>query len=626
MRAGQARLAIDCGSATTTAVLAWPDGSWSPLLFDGEPALPSAVLVAGDGSVVTGQRAWQAATAEPQRFIPRPRRPADEQVTVANMQVTPADLVAATLRRVMDEARAVAGGPVEDVRLVVPAGWGPRRRTWLRQAAHRAGLAQPRLVEAPVAVACDALASGVQLPVGSVVVVCDLGAGVEVSVLRRGPAGFEVLSTLADPDAGGDAIDAALTATLLPDGGLPAGDGWALTASLRTAKHALVGHAAVAVPVPSGPAVVLNHTAVEQAARPVLVRAAGVVREAVDAAEVDAATVAGLWCVGGTAQMPLVADVMAAETGLRPMLVPDPLLAAARGAADAGGLATDQSTPVVGEPLPTLWRAVAVAVPGFASLALVSHALLTAEWNSGLLRPWAFMNWGEVAMASVFAVIACLAAGTVLGSSLATRTDSGVPLSPAAQVATGILTSAWLGVAVVGMYAVVGSQYIGTELGAFLRWTLVPVVPILLVAMVLALIAFRQWRTPRGGWSEFLAFPVSSTLTATVGMILVQWSLPATYSPGMEVWLGLGSRLGGLLIGFGVITALVSGWWLRLVMGVPFAILTATLVGRYNTGTVAGLYVVAVTVWWLARLWTRILYTAPTQARRTLVPPGPPRS
>ena len=144
-------------------------------------------------------------------------------------------------------------------------------------------------------------------------------------------------------------------------------------------------------------------------------------------------------------------------------------------------------------------------------------------------------------MASVFAALACVAAGTVLGSTLAARTDSGVPLSPGAQVATGILTSAWLGVAVVGMYAVVGSQYIGTELGAFLRWTLVPVLPILLVAMVLALIAFRQWRTPRGGWSEFLAFPISSVVTATVGMMLVQWSLPATYSPGMIVWLDLGA-------------------------------------------------------------------------------------
>ncbi|MBQ1052741.1 hypothetical protein KBX50_30335 [Micromonospora sp. C51] len=113
-------------------------------------------------------------------------------------------------------------------------------------------------------------------------------------------------------------------------------------------------------------------------------------------------------------------------------------------------------------------------------------------------------------------------------------------------------------------------------------------------------------------------------MTATVGMMLVQWSVPATYAPGMEVWLGIGQRVGGLLIGIGVITALVSGLWLRLVMGVPFAILTATLVDRYNTGTVAGLYIVAATVWWLGRLWTRILYTAPTQPFRSLPLPGPP--
>ncbi|MCX4387289.1 hypothetical protein OG777_10130 [Micromonospora peucetia] len=77
----------------------------------------------------------------------------------------------------------------------MPAGWGPRRRTWLRHAAHRAGLPQPRLVEAPVAVAGYLFATGVQLPVGAFIVVCDVGAGAEVSVLRRSPAGFEVLAT-----------------------------------------------------------------------------------------------------------------------------------------------------------------------------------------------------------------------------------------------------------------------------------------------------------------------------------------------------------------------------------------------------------------------------------------------
>ena len=619
MRAGQARLAIDCGSATTTAVLAWPDGSWSPLLFDGEPGMPSAVFVADDGAVVTGQHAWQAAVADPRRFVPRPRRPADDRLSVADGEVVPADLVAATLRRVADEARMVAGGPVEDVRLVVPAGWGPRRRTWLRLAAHRAGLPQPRLVEAPVAVASHLLAGGVQLPVGSVVVVCDLGGGAEVSVVRRSPVGFEVLATLADAEAGGDAIDRALTAALpQPEA---ASDQWVLAASVRTAKHALTEHPAVTVPVPAWPAVVVNSLVLEQAARPVLARAAGLVRDAVAAAEVNPAAVAGLWCTGGAAQMPLVADVMATETGFTPLLAHDPLLAAARGAADAGGHSPGQAPEVLPEPVPPIRRAVAIAVPGFASLAMVSHMLLTPIWNSGHLRPWAILNWGELAMASVFAVLACLGAGTVLGSALAARTDTGLPLSPRAQVATGILAAAWLGVAVAGMYAVVSSQYIGAELTPFLRWALLPTVPLLVVSAVLALIAARQWRTPSGGWSEFLAFPVSSVVAATAGMLVIQWSVTAARMPDMIVWLDLAGRVGGLLMGIGVITALVSRLTLRLVLGAPFAILIATLVNHRTTGILAVIYTIAVTMWWLSRLWTRIIHPGPTARRPAMNPP-----
>nr|WTA68910.1 hypothetical protein OHB51_07055 [Micromonospora sp. NBC_00855] len=64
----------------------------------------------------------------------------------------------------------------------------------MRQAAHRAGLAHPRLVEVPVAVAEHLLATGLHLPVGAIIVVCRVGAGAEVTAPRRGPAEFEVLS------------------------------------------------------------------------------------------------------------------------------------------------------------------------------------------------------------------------------------------------------------------------------------------------------------------------------------------------------------------------------------------------------------------------------------------------
>src|SRR5688572_4682079 len=140
MRPGEVQLAVDCGSVTTVGVLAW-EGGWLPLLWEGWPWLSSAAFVASDGQVTTGQQAWRAAESSPDGFVPAPLHYAGEdRVVLAGVQVSAADLVAATLRRVVGEAAGVAGGPVEDVRLVVPAAWGPRRSTWLRQVARRAGL------------------------------------------------------------------------------------------------------------------------------------------------------------------------------------------------------------------------------------------------------------------------------------------------------------------------------------------------------------------------------------------------------------------------------------------------------------------------------------------------------
>jgi molecular chaperone DnaK (HSP70) len=161
MRPGEVRLSIDCGSVSAVAVLSWPDGRWIPLLFDGVPQLPAGVYVEADGAFVLGAAALQRASACPERFVPAPiRRIREGRVVVGDRDVEVVDLVAAVLRRVGEEAVTVAAQAPGDVRLVVPAGWGPRRRTALRQAAHRAGLGQPTLVEAPVAAAEHLLASG----------------------------------------------------------------------------------------------------------------------------------------------------------------------------------------------------------------------------------------------------------------------------------------------------------------------------------------------------------------------------------------------------------------------------------------------------------------------------------
>ncbi|GAA2697483.1 hypothetical protein [Actinoplanes palleronii] len=58
------------------------------------------------------------------------------------------------------------------------------------------------MVEAPVAATGQRLLDGEQLPVGAFVLVCDTGATTEASELRRGPRGFEVLSTVHAADVG----------------------------------------------------------------------------------------------------------------------------------------------------------------------------------------------------------------------------------------------------------------------------------------------------------------------------------------------------------------------------------------------------------------------------------------
>ncbi|MGW3615345.1 hypothetical protein ACWD6N_37275 [Micromonospora sp. NPDC005163] len=108
-------------------------------------------------------------------------------------------------------------------------------------------------------------------------------------------------------------------------------------------------------------------------------------------------------------------------------MVTQPALVAARGAADAGA-ANPSTASAVEVPVPPVRRAVAIAVPGFASLALIWQCLMTAEQHSTLnVHYWVTLNWGELTMAAVFALLACLGAGTILGSLAAAHSPTPTP-------------------------------------------------------------------------------------------------------------------------------------------------------------------------------------------------------
>ncbi|MFG3645085.1 Hsp70 family protein [Micromonospora sp. NPDC047762] len=565
------------------------------------------------------------AAGQPAAPIPRPRHPV-EDATAGDAGGDALEVAAAPLRRVAAEAERVVGQPVRDVRVVVPAGWGPRRRTWMRQVAHRAGLPQPRLVEAPVAVAEYLLTTGVRVPVGAFLVVCDVGAGAEVTVLRRGPAGFEVLATLADAAAGGTAVDHALADALI---GASMGEGQGASRasvgdSVRVAKEALVSHPAVTVPLPDRPPVVANSAMLDEAVRPVAWRVAQLTQETVAAAELTVGDLAGIYCVGGSAQLPHLASAIAEHTGAAPVVVPEPALVAARGAADVGAVDTG-TVERVEVHVPPVRRAAAIAVPGFASLALIWQCLLTAE-EHGVLGVYysVSVNWGEFTMAAVMALLACLAAGTVLGSLIAARSPTPGTRTEGGRVSVGILAAVSLGAAIAGLYAVVTSQYFGMPVGPYLKWALWPIAPVSVMAVAMALVAARQWRSPHGGWSALLAAPTGSIVAATLGMGLIQYSLTADRWPDWILWIEIAGRVGGFLLGVAVVMAVVTPLMFRLILAAPLAVIFAAIVSRRAAGMLGVIYAIAVATWWATRLWSRVL--RPTPPARTAPPTGPVRA
>src|SRR5690349_16065464 len=217
---GRHSLGVDFGTSNTVAVARWPDGRARPILVDGSPLLPSAVYAEKDGHLVAGRDAVHSARRDPGRFEPNPKRRIDDGlVLLGDEEFAVADLIAAVLVRVADEWHRAVGPVRPELTLTCPATWGSTRRGLLAEAAARAGLTGARLVAEPVAAATYfAEVLGRDVPIGSVVVVHDFGAGTfDASVVARTSVGFEVMAVDGRDDIGGLDIDAAIVEHLRTD-------------------------------------------------------------------------------------------------------------------------------------------------------------------------------------------------------------------------------------------------------------------------------------------------------------------------------------------------------------------------------------------------------------------------
>ncbi|MFB9406566.1 Hsp70 family protein [Dactylosporangium matsuzakiense] len=337
MTAARLRLGVDFGTSTTIAMLQRPDARVQPLLFDGSPLLSSAVLLGPDGLLHTGRDAAHLARSAPERLEPNPKRRIDDtSVLLGDAEMGVRDLITAVLSRVAREAARVAG-PVQDVVLTHPADWGQHRRAVLVEAARHAGFATIELVGEPTAAATYfAHTRGGALPVGAGVLVYDLGAGTcDVTLLRRNQTGFEQVASDGLNDVGGLDVDAAVVGFLQAT----YGELWTSPATrrqlwddVRSAKEMLSRASGTVIGIPSlGREVPLGREQLEGLARPVLRSTISMTRAMLNESGIPQSAVAGLFLVGGSSRIPLVATMLHEALGIAPVVAEQPELVVAEG-------------------------------------------------------------------------------------------------------------------------------------------------------------------------------------------------------------------------------------------------------------------------------------------------------
>lgn len=344
-------LGVDLGTSNTVAVLRWPDGRTRALLFDGVPLLPSAAYLDPNGMLHVGRDALRMAALDPSRLEPNPKRRIDEPtVLLGQSVVSTVDLLAAVLATVA-RAAVEAVGFLPPAALTYPAAWGPARRTVLTEAARRAGWPPPTLVPEPVAAAryfADVLRRPV--PVGASIAVFDFGAGtLDVAVVHNTGDGFTVLGSGGIENLGGLDVDAALVGHLGRLLAQTAPQAWQRIANpestallrdrgrfwddVRGAKEMLSRAAVAPVAIPGmEQAAHLTREELDRTAGPLVQRAVQEAAAVIARCGLRPDQLAGLFLVGGSSRLPLVARLLHAQLGVAPTVLEQPELPVAEGA------------------------------------------------------------------------------------------------------------------------------------------------------------------------------------------------------------------------------------------------------------------------------------------------------
>ncbi|WP_424185135.1 Hsp70 family protein [Actinokineospora sp. G85] len=347
-------LSVDLGTSNTVAVLAAHGRPPRVVDVDGASMMPSAVFAAEGGELVVGRDAERRARLDPARFEPNPKRRVDEGTLLLGDQVVPVtDVLAGVLRRVVDETtRQLGGGKPDEVRLTHPAQWGPVRRNVLLSAARQAGAgANLALVPEPVAAAAHfASFPGQTLATGQALAVYDLGAGTfDVAVVGATQSGFAVLAEAGLPDLGGLDVDQALLEhvgravshrdpagwqrLLRPESTSDRRAQRTLREDVKAAKEALSRHPQTEVPLPDPfDDVLVSRVELEALIRPGMLRSVELLAATIRTTGLTPDQLVGIYLVGGSSRIPLVAQLIAEQLRVVPTSLDQPETAVALGA------------------------------------------------------------------------------------------------------------------------------------------------------------------------------------------------------------------------------------------------------------------------------------------------------
>jgi actin-like ATPase involved in cell morphogenesis len=345
-------LSVDFGTTNTVAVVASSHAkSAEPLLermkLGNEWRLPSAVFWAEDAPVV-GFNALRSRRLDASRFVRCPKREMGHaSLSLGDGVVPVSDVVAAVLQAVRDQMVVQLGRVPARVVLTLPVQWARTRRAMFAEAVNASGFTDVEFLEEPVAAAVR-LASLGRLPDAAPFAVLDFGGGtLDVAVVERAGAEFEVLvSDGADP-LGGEDIDDLIFAYVVATStdreaarelDQSADPMWsirrdAVRDNCRQAKEQLSeqDHGDIDLPH-TGESMVLSRERFDAMAGPVLQRAVGTLEEAVRESGLDVSAVP-VYLVGGSSRIPALSEIIRARMGCLVHAIGDPQFVVSEGAA-----------------------------------------------------------------------------------------------------------------------------------------------------------------------------------------------------------------------------------------------------------------------------------------------------